>query len=101
MRTRKTQEEIKSVIEDFEKSGMSQRSYAESKGYNQKTFNRWVLNSKITDALSEKNSRFVEVTLPAVRPKEITIKKSGMEIMLPVGMSENDIKSVLKAVAAV
>lgn len=86
------------LIEEYRGSGKTIREFTAEKGIMESTFSKWLYRAKADDDCS-----LVEVKLEAEIPdeKSITVKKSGLEIIIPLSLSEEEIKKILRMAVAV
>ena len=99
-----TKEERAEIIEAFNESTESREAFAWSHGINIKTFNRWIAEAQKEELDTNMSLKFFEVKTSSTKDSNsfnqtITIRKSGMDIEIPVDLDENYMKSIFGIIA--
>ena len=96
-----TKSEKERLLEQFEKSGKTHAQFAEENGLNVKTLSKWIYEwhhqTKTTNEV-----KFVEIKTTAISSaNDISVKKSGMEILIPADLEQVQLKNILTVLASI
>jgi len=96
MKTRRNQEGIMALVQQWQKSGLSQAEFSRKHKLNNKTLNNWIKQFK--ENKTQINNSFVEI-IPETAPKnsgQIFIRyPNGIEVELPETINFKEIKQLI------
>lgn len=96
MRSYKSESEWKSLIEMYDKSGLSLSQFCREKNLKATTFRGWV---KKNSQQKTEEQPITKVPLQAVVKMDysLIIKLDNIELEVPIGIEKNDLKKIISA----
>ena len=95
-----TKPEKERLLEQFEKSRKTYAQFAEENGLNVKTLSKWIYEWH--HQIKTTNEVKFEIKTTAISSvKDIRIKKSGMEILIPADLEQYQLKNIPTVLASI
>lgn len=97
----KKQNEWAKRVEGWERSGLTQKEFAEREGLNSRTLSWWRSRLAREEIIEEPQPTFVEVLVPAVidNPAAVEVVVRGsVRVVVPINFDENTLRRVLRLV---
>ena len=99
MRTNHSREERQKIVEEYMQSRKSQTVFAPEHGIKPNTLSAWVTKYRMETAVQSSDVHFVELKSTVIsRNQNIVIRKSGIEIEVPITCTPAFLKEILTAV---
>ena len=100
MRSKYTAEEKQKLVEQYRQGNLTLQGFAAENGIKAETFKGWVYANNQDEKNESPKKNFVEIkTRNASKAEIITVRKSGIEIEIPVMSDKKALKEILSAVA--
>ena len=100
MRSKYTAEEKQKLVEQYRQGNLTLQGFAAENGIKAETFKSWVYANNKDEKNESPKKNLVEIkTRNASKAEIITVRKSGIEIEIPVMSDKKALKEILSAVA--
>ncbi len=83
-RTRRTQDQIRDLLTEFDTAGCTVKEFCQLKGIGQGNFHKWKLRRKEIGLVKEKSSGFAQVLVQSSTSEHLFAEVNGIRLFQPV-----------------